>query len=224
MGCSAEARLSALAGVVAGMLVIALTGGIGSGKTAVSQAFAQRGVPVIDTDELAREVVEPGRPALAEIVKAFGPACLDTGGALDRAYLRRSAFADPKLRQGLEAILHPRILQALRERLAALQTPYCLVVVPLLVETGMDPLFERILVVDVPEDVQIARVMARDGVDAEHARQILASQASRARRLAVADDVITNAGSLAELDATVAMLHQQYLALAIGRACPFQRE
>jgi len=206
------------------LLAIALTGGIGSGKTAVSRAFARHGVPVIDTDVLAREVVEPGRPALQDIVAAFGGDCLDTTGALDRAYLRRVVFADAGRRQRLEAILHPRILQALRERLAFIQAPYCLVVVPLLVETGLDKQFERILVVDVPEELQLGRVMARDRVDAEQARRILAHQASRAQRLAVADDVIENTGTLAELEDKVAELHQEYLALAIGRSCAFQRD
>lgn len=206
------------------LLAIALTGGIGSGKTAVSQAFARHGVPVIDTDVLAREVVEPGQPALREIVELFGDACLDATGALDRAYLRRVVFADAGRRQKLEAILHPRILRALRERLATLQAPYCLVVVPLLVETGLDKQFERILVVDVPEQVQIERVMARDRVDAEQARQILGQQASRAQRLAIADDVIENTGTLAELEDKVVVLHQQYLALAIGRKCAFERD
>lgn len=206
------------------LLAIALTGGIGSGKTVVSQAFARHGVPVIDTDVLAREVVEPGRPALQEIVAAFGGDCLDATGALDRAYLRRVVFADAGRRQRLEAILHPRILQALRGRLALIQTPYCLVVVPLLVETGLDKQFERILLVDVPEEVQIRRVMARDRVDTEQAHRILAHQASRAQRLAVADEVIENTGTLAELEDKVAELHQQYLALAIGRRCAFQRD
>jgi len=206
------------------LLAIALTGGIGSGKTAVSRAFARHGVPVIDTDVLAREVVEPGRPALQDIVAAFGGDCLDTTGALDRAYLRRVVFADAGRRQRLEAILHPRILQALRERLAFIQAPYCLVVVPLLVETGLDKQFERILVVDVPEELQLGRVMARDRVDAEQARRILAHQASRAQRLAVADDVIENTGTLAELEDKVAELHQEYMALAIGRSCAFQRD
>ena len=206
------------------LLAIALTGGIGSGKTAVSQAFARHGVPVIDTDVLAREVVEPGQPALREIVEIFGDACLDPTGALDRAYLRRVVFADAERRQKLEAILHPRILRALRERLATLQATYCLVVVPLLVETGLDKQFERILVVDVPEQVQIERVMARDRVDAEQARQILGQQASRAQRLAIADDVIENTGTLAELEDKVVVLHQQYLALAIGRKCAFERD
>jgi len=118
------------------LLAVALTGGIGSGKTAVSRAFARHDISIIDTDVLAREVVEPGQPALQDIVAAFGGECLDATGALDRAYLRRLVFADTERRQRLEAILHPRILQALRERLALIQTPYCLVVVPLLVETG----------------------------------------------------------------------------------------
>ena len=206
------------------LLAIALTGGIGSGKTAVSEAFARHGVPVIDTDVLAREVVEPGQPALQEIVEVFGKTCLNATGTLDRAYLRRVIFADAGRRQELEAILHPRILRALRERLATLQAPYCLVVVPLLVETGLDQQFERILVVDVPEKVQIERIMARDQVDAEQARRILGQQARRAQRLAIADDVIENTGTLAELEDKVAMLHQQYLALAIGRKCAFQRD
>lgn len=205
------------------MLTVGLTGGIGSGKSAVGAAFGQRGAPVIDTDTLAREVVEPGQPALADIVAVFGPACLDAAGRLERAYVRRLVFAEPMLRRRLEDILHPRILQALRRRLAALQTPYCVVAVPLLVETGMNTLFDRILVVDVPEETQMVRVMARDGVDAAHARRILSQQASREQRLAVADDVLDNSGDLAALEAKVAQLHEQYLALAIGRACPFQR-
>jgi len=206
------------------LLAIALTGGIGSGKTAVSQAFARHGVPVVDTDVLAREVVEPGQPALPEIVEAFGGECLDAAGALDRVYLRRVVFADAGRRQCLEAILHPRILQALRRRLAAIEAPYCLVVAPLLVETGLEQQFERILVVDVPEELQLERVMARDRVDAEQSRRILDQQASRAQRLAVADDVIENTGTLAGLEDQVAVLHQQYLALAIGRTCAFQRD
>ena len=206
------------------LLAVALTGGIGSGKTVVSQAFARRGVAVVDTDALAREVVEPGQPALREIVEAFGGVCLDATGALDRAYLRRVVFADAGQRQRLEAILHPRILRALRAWLATIQAPYCLVVAPLLVETGLDQQFERILVVDVPEEVQLGRVMARDRVDAEQSRRILAHQSSRAQRLAVADDVIENTGTLAELEDKVGELHQEYLALAIGRSRAFQRD
>lgn len=196
------------------MLVIGLTGGIGSGKTAVSDAFARLGVPVIDTDLLAREVVRPGQPALAEIVSAFGSACLDGSGNLDRRYLRQEIFASPQRRERLEAILHPRIFQAVRERLASLQAPYCLVVIPLLAETRAADLIDRILVVDAPESEQIRRVMARDGVDEEQARRALQAQARRAQRLEIADDVLDNSGDLAELESQVAALHQRYLGLA----------
>lgn len=196
------------------MLIIGLTGGIGSGKTAVSDAFARRGAPVIDTDIIAREVVAPGQPALAEIVAQFGPACVDSQGSLDRAYLRQVVFAEPALRRRLESILHPRIRQALRERLTVIKAPYCLVVVPLLVETGMTDMADRILVVDVPAAFQIQRVMARDNVTEDQARHVLAAQASRAQRLALADDVIDNSGDLASLDVQVAALHQKYIAIA----------
>jgi len=202
------------------MLVVALTGGIGSGKTAVSDAFARRGTPVIDTDMLARELVSPGQPALADIAAQFGADCLDATGALDRAYMRRVVFADPARRKRLEAILHPRIRQAVHIRLAALDHPYCLVVIPLLVETGMTDLAQRILVVDAPEAVQIRRVMQRDAVDETQARRILAAQADRSRRLALADDVIENSGTLSELDANVATLHEKYLALAAEQPRP----
>jgi dephospho-CoA kinase len=196
------------------MLIIGLTGGIGSGKTAVSDAFAQRGVPIIDTDVLAREVVQPGQPALKDIVDAFGIACLNGNGALDRGYLRRTVFTNPESRKQLETILHPRIRQLMQARIAALTTPYCIVVVPLLAETGMTDWFHRILVVDVPEAVQIRRVMARDKVDETHAKHILAAQASREKRLAIADDVIENTGSLDTLDGKVKVLHRTFLALS----------
>ena len=196
------------------MLIIGLTGGIGSGKTAVSDAFAKRGVPIIDTDLIAREVVTPDQPALAEIVAQFGPACVDSQGRLDRAYLRRVVFAEPALRHRLENILHPRIGQALRERLAVIKASYCLVVVPLLVETGMTDMAHRILVVDVPEAFQIQRVMARDKVTEDQARRVISAQASRAQRLALADDVIDNSKDLATLDIQVAALHEKYIALA----------
>jgi dephospho-CoA kinase len=198
------------------MLVIGLTGGIGSGKTVVSKAFARLGVPVIDTDVLAREAVKPGQPALEDIVAQFGPDCLDADSTLDRGYLRRVVFADPLLRKRLEAILHPRILQLLSERLATLDAPYCLVVIPLLVETRLTGLVQRILVVDVPEEIQLSRVMARDGVNEEQARRVLAAQANRSQRLAWADDVIDNSGDLAVLQRKVAALHRLYLSLDKG--------
>jgi dephospho-CoA kinase len=196
------------------MLIIGLTGGIGSGKTAVSDGFAQRGVPIIDTDVLAREVVQPGQPTLQEIVDVFGTTCLDANGALDRGYLRRTVFADPESRHRLEAILHPRIRQLMQARIAALTGPYCIVVVPLLTETGMTKWFHRILVVDVPEAVQIQRVMARDKMDETHAKHILSAQASREKRLAIANDVVENTGDLDALDHQVETLHHTYLTLA----------
>ncbi len=196
------------------MWVIGLTGGIGSGKTTVGDRFAQHGVPVVDTDLLARELVEPGQPALAEIVAHFGPDCLDAGGRLQRTRLRDRVFANADGRQRLEAILHPRIRHLARERIAALTAPYCLVVIPLLVETGMADWVHRILVIDVPEAEQIRRVMARDQVNEMQARRILTAQASRAERLAIADDVLENAGDLKDLDHQIVVLHQRYLALA----------
>lgn len=200
------------------MLVIGLTGGIGSGKTEASVRFAQYGVPVIDTDQLARELVEPGQPALAEIVTAFGPGCLNDQGRLRRDHLRERVFADPDGRQRLEAILHPRIRALLQARVAELDTSYCLVVIPLLVETGMTDLVDRILVVDVPEAEQIRRVMARDRVSEEQARRILAAQARRDQRLMQADDVLENVGDLDLLHRQVAALHAHYLALASTKA------
>ena len=200
------------------MLVIGLTGGIGSGKTEVGVRFAQCGVPVIDTDQLARELVEPGQPALVEIVTAFGPDCLDDRGRLRRDHLRERVFADPDGLQRLEAILHPRIRALMQARVAELDTPYCMVVIPLLVETGMTDLVDRILVVDVPEAEQIRRVMARDKVPEEHAHRILAAQARRDQRLERADDVLENIGDLDLLNRQVAALHARYLVLASAAA------
>jgi len=199
------------------VLVVGLTGGIGSGKTAVSDRFARCGAPVIDTDLLARELVEPGQPALAAIVAEFGPECLDDRGRLRRAHLRERVFADPAGRRRLEAILHPRIRGLARERIAALTAPYCLVVIPLLAETGMTDLIDRVLVVDVPEAEQIRRVMVRDQIDEARARRILAAQAPRARRLALADEILDNAGDLDHLDRQVVDLHQRYSRLAAAR-------
>ena len=199
------------------MLVVGLTGGIGSGKTVVSDGFAAHGVPVIDTDLIARELVEPGQPALAEIAAEFGADCLDQTGCLQRAVLRERVFADPAARQRLEAILHPRIRAVARERIAAQTAPYGLLVIPLLVETGMSDLVDRVLVVDAPEAEQIRRVMARDRIDATQAQRILAAQASRRQRLALADEVVENAGDLTELERRVAALHTYYLRLAAER-------
>lgn len=201
------------------VLIIGLTGGIGSGKTAVSDRFAQWGAPVVDTDLLARELVEPGQPALADIAAEFGPDCLDRDGRLHRARLRERVFADPAGRHRLEAILHPRIRLLARERIAGLTAPYCLLVIPLLAETGMTDLVDRVLVVDAPETERIRRVMARDGIDETQARRILAAQADRDQRLALADEIVENAGDLAALDQRVAALHRHYSTLAATQAC-----
>jgi len=196
-------------------LVVGLTGGIGSGKSAVSAAFEKRGVPVIDTDQLARDLVNPDQPALQEIVAAFGPDCLTQSGNLDRSYLRKTVFADPPTRVRLEGILHPRIQRAVKDQLAAISAPYCLVVVPLLAETEqLRALMDRILVVDVPENLQIQRVMARDGVGKEHVQRILSAQTTPTQRLVLANDVIRNDCSLEDLDVAVAALHEKYLSLS----------
>jgi len=197
------------------VLSVGLTGGIGSGKSAVSETFSRHGVPILDTDIIARELVEPGQPALQEIVSQFGKHCLDAGGRLDRRQLRRIVFADPAQRRQLEAILHPRIRQTVKQRQVALSAPYCVVVIPLLVETGaMTDLVQRVLVVDVPVSVQTTRVKARDHLDDSEVQRILAAQASREQRLAVADDVLVNDGDLHQLHSAVARLHRQYLQLA----------
>lgn len=196
------------------MLVIGLTGGIASGKSAASDEFEALGVPVIDADRLARELVEPGQPALAEIRRSFGPEVLTESGALDRVALRDRVFADPPARRRLEAILHPRIRTAMRGRLAELDAPYALLVIPLLVETGQQDLVDRILVIDAPEAQQRDRLAARDGSSTAEIDRILGAQTSRDRRLAAADDVIDNSGDRARLRRAVVELHHKYLALA----------
>lgn len=192
------------------MLVIGLTGGIGSGKSTVAELFARRGAPIIDTDLIARELVEPGQAALAEIRSAFGDQVLDARGHLDRRRLRSIVFNDEAQRRRLEAILHPRIYASVRERIAGLRAPYCIVVIPLLVETGGEEFVDRVLVVDVPPQLQQRRTQARDGLSDAEAQAILASQADRPRRLAAADDVIENSGEPAALDSQVAALDEEY--------------
>jgi len=197
------------------MFTVGLTGGIGSGKSTVADCFAALGVPVIDTDVLARDLTAPGGAALDAIRAAFGDAVMQADRSLDRAALRRRVFADAGARRQLEAILHPRIRQAVELKLAALIAPYALVVIPLLVETGgYRDLLNRVLVVDCPEELQIARVVARSGLTPDEVKAILAAQAGRAERLAAADDVIVNAASPEPLPAQVATLHQHYQLLA----------
>ena len=202
------------------MLVVGLTGGIGSGKSTVAERFARLGVPVIDTDVIARELTGPGGAALPQIRAAFGDAVMHADRTLDRAALRRRVFADAAERRRLEAILHPRIRRAVEVALAALDAPYALVVIPLLVETGgYRDLLDRVLVVDCPEAVQIERVMARSGLAREEVAAILAAQAGRAERLAAADDVIANTAAPEALDTEVEALDGRYRALA-GKAPP----
>jgi len=196
------------------MLVVGLTGGIGSGKSTVAERFAAHGVPVIDADLLARELVAPGQPALMEIVQTFGPQVLATDSSLDRSALRQRIFGNDAERKRLEGILHPRIRAAMRDRLQALEAPYAILVIPLLIETGQGDLGHRILVVDLPESLQIERVGRRDAYAAEQIRAILRTQCSREQRLASADDLIDNSGDLAHLLAQTDALHQRYMTLA----------
>lgn len=195
--------------------VVALTGGVASGKSAVEKRFRALGIGVHDADRASREVVEPGTPGLAAIVQAFGAKVLDADGRLDRATMRQRIFADRDARHALESIVHPRVRQWLRERADADPGRYCVMAIPLLVENRAHYRWvDRVLCVDLPEPTQIERLIQRDGVDPTLARRMLDNQASRAERLAIADDVIDNRGTEAALDDAVASLHQRYLALA----------
>jgi dephospho-CoA kinase len=196
------------------MLVIGLTGGIGSGKTTVAQRFSAHGVPVLDADRTAHELVRPGTPALAGIAEAFGPDVLDAEGALDRARLRRVVLQDAERRRCLEALLHPLVRTALEQRLEALDAPYCILSVPLLVESRMTDLVDRVLVVDLPEGLQYRRALARGGLSATEVESIMAAQAGRERRLAAAHDVIANDADHDKLYRQVDELHRKYSLLA----------
>ena len=193
------------------MLTIGLTGGIGSGKTVASDHFARLGAEVIDTDLLSRELVEPGQPALDEIVAHFGTGVLDAEGRLDRAALRARVFTDAVERRALEQILHPRIRAAMLERAAASKKPYVVFVIPLLMETGQQSLVDRVLLIDAPETLQRERAAARDGVDQAEIDRILAAQTDREARRRHADDIVVNDGDLATLYEQIERLHRNYL-------------
>ncbi len=196
-------------------LRIGLTGGIASGKSTVTQRFTELGVAVIDADVASRHVVERGKPGLAQVVQRFGAAVLDAEGHLDRRALRTLIFNDSKLRHALDAILHPLIRAEMERAAADAQGPYAVMAIPLLVEGGnARQRVNRLLVVDADEALQIQRLQARDGSSEEQARAILASQASRVARLAEADDVLLNSGTVADLRRAVDRLHEQYLQLA----------
>lgn len=196
------------------MFRVGLTGGIGSGKSTASGLFAQQGVPVIDADAIAREVVAPGQPALEAIRQAFGAAAIGADGTLDRAWLRTRVFAAPGERQRLEELLHPLIREAIRDRVRRLTAPYVIIAIPLLVEKGWRSEVDRVLVIDAPVEQQIARTASRDQMQTEDVMRILAAQASRKERLAAADDVLCNEGDLNALRERVTLLHQRYLRLA----------
>ncbi|BDU20438.1 dephospho-CoA kinase [Dyella sp. GSA-30] len=198
--------------------VIALTGGIASGKSAVTRRFESLGVAVYDADIAAREVVAPGSEGLQAIVSAFGPEALDAEGRLDRAAMRRRVFADDQARLTLESITHPRVRQWLREHALSDRGPYCLLAIPLLAENIEHYRWvDRVLAVDAPDDVRLDRLMQRDRIDAALAQRMLDRQASREQRLAIADDVIDNSGDEAALGPAVARLHEKYLGLVGAR-------
>ena len=196
------------------MLVIGLTGGIGSGKSSVARLFAERGIPIIDTDLIARDVTQPNKPAFQRIVEHFGKGILLEDGSLDRAKLRNIIFTHSKQRLWLEHLLHPLIRKEMEQQISHLSAPYCIAVVPLLLEVEFYSMINRILVVDAPESIQIERVMTRDKIPQNHVEAILKTQANRHDRLARAHDVIINDGILADLIPQVEKLHQLYLQMS----------
>lgn len=200
--------------------VVAITGGIGSGKTAVSDLLQRHGAAIVDTDVIARELTGPHGAAMAALVEAFGEGIVSPDGSMNRPAMRQLVFNAPDARRQLEAVLHPRIRAEAARQVAAAQAPYVVLVVPLLVESqaAYADLIDRTLVVDCPESVQIERTMRRSGLSRAEAERILASQSSRDERLALADDVIVNDGTLETLSAHVARLHARYLEAASAQS------
>ena len=195
-------------------MIVALTGGLASGKSSAARRFEELGIPVIDADVVTRRLVELGAPALAEIVEAFGTGVLDEQGRLDRARMRERIFDNADDRRKLESILHPRVRDAMLAFAASSDAPYVLFVIPLLVETSQADAMDRVIVVDAPRALQTARAAARDGSRRETIAAMIDSQATRADRLSIADTVIDNTGHLAMLRERVDMVHREYLALA----------
>jgi dephospho-CoA kinase len=192
--------------------VVGLTGGIGSGKSAAAAEFGRLGAAVVDTDAIAHELTEAGGMAIPEIRRLFGTAAIEASGAMDRGKMRARVFADPGAKQALEALLHPLIREESRKRIAAARAPYVIHVVPLLVESpDYRSRVDRVLVIDAPEALQVERVLKRSGLPEAEVRAIVASQATRAQRLAAADDVIENRGTIDALREQVAALHRKYL-------------
>lgn len=197
--------------------ILGLTGGIGSGKSAAAQCFVDLGVHLVDADNAARWVVEPGRPALAQIAAHFGAGVLQADGTLNRSALRELIFKDPQQRVWLEGLLHPMIREEIRQYLARAESAYAILVSPLLLETSQHQMVQRVLVIDVPESVQIERTVMRDKTNEEQVRAILKAQASREERLSRADDVIVNDRDPAWLKSEVERLHHFYLTLRGGQ-------
>jgi len=195
------------------MLVIGLTGGIGSGKSTVAALFAAKGINVIDTDKLARVLTEPGQPAFEQIKKKFGEGVILKDGFLNRSALRQLIFKHPEYKEWLENLLHPLIREELKNQIQTSNSPYCIAVIPLLFETTPNPLIDRILVVDTAVEHQIARTQARDNASLEEVETIIKTQVSRQERLSKAHDIIHNHGPLEELSSQVEKLHQYYLTL-----------
>lgn len=194
--------------------VVGLTGGIGSGKSRVADLFVELGAGLVDTDAIAHELTGPGGAAMPQLIAAFGREVADARGALDRAAMRQRVFAKPEERQRLESILHPLIRRLADERCRSASAPYVILAVPLLIESGgYRQRCNRILVVDCPEELQIARVMARNGLTADEVRAIIAAQATRQQRLAAADDIIANDSDMATLERQVMAMHEKYLVL-----------
>lgn len=196
------------------MLIIGLTGGIGSGKSTVAKLFQQLGAPIIDSDEIAREVVSPGSPLLNEISKYFGPHIIDHDGLLKRRELRDLIFANNQDRIWLEQHLHPAIYDRIREKIKLIDAPYCIIVIPLLIETNPGDLIDRILVIDSPKELQVERVRLRDNISKENVLSIIQSQVTRDERLAAANDIIDNNKDIIYLEKQVICLHNKYLALS----------
>jgi dephospho-CoA kinase len=196
------------------MLTIGLTGGIGSGKSTVAKLFAELNIPIIDTDIIAREVVAPGQPALTEIAKTFGAEILTSDGQLNRLALRQIIFADATKRQQLEAILHPRIQTEMLRQATTLTAPYCIFVIPLLLEARQQHLVNRILVIDCDDAIRRQRLKHRDQMSDAEINRAFAAQVGREQRLAAADDIITNNGDIDQLRTQVQQLHSRYTLLA----------
>ena len=193
------------------LLRVGLTGGIGSGKTTVKNFFDELGAPTIDADEISHRITKPGQAAFDEVVALFGKESLDETGNLDRKRLRALIFDEPDLKQKLEAIIHPRVRAQIREFTDRVDYPYCIICIPLLLETGAQSTVDRVLVVDAPEELQVARVSLRDNAEERQTRSIIRSQAGREQRLDAAHDIIVNDGNINDLKAQVENLHERYM-------------